>query len=157
MAEHSYKVSYLCLIFSGKVKNMNVEKLLRYSILDEWGECLLGDHPTASLSYQSYFDEDIRSITKKAEILSDTNVVKPELNVAEKSLFEFCDILARTLETVNLKQLGLKHKWLEKMSKTQILLIHDFDYEFTNDVISELKKLFGEVMDNAYLTRKTVK
>ncbi|MDD3648200.1 MAG: HD domain-containing protein [Candidatus Dojkabacteria bacterium] len=159
IAEHSYKVAYLCLIFSKKLRNVNLEKLLIYSLIDDWGECVLGDIPSQSPSYRSYFKGDSRKYFKEAErkarnlIYSDAGIEVPEFNDEEFRLFKFCDSLAIVLELIDLRQQGYKHKWIEKMFKVQIKSLQNFQYEFADKIVVELKKLFLGGMDNYYLTK----
>lgn len=160
IAEHSYKVAYLCLIFSQRVKNVGLGQLLVYAIIDEWGESLLGDIPTGSKSYQSYFDTDIRKIFKKAEsrireeVVNDAGVEMPKLNKQEQKLFDFCDLVARILELVDHRQSGFKHKWIDKMYFMQMRLIKEFKFSFIPEVVSELERLYEQgCMDNPYMTK----
>lgn len=159
IAEHSYKVAYLCLIFSKKFEDINLENLLTYVLIDEWGEVIIGDLPTSSSSYKRYFETDIRKLHKDAEIkaqkvlLDDAALDKPKLSKTEKDLYEFCDILARTFELLNFKTLGYKHKWIEKMFKIQLELLMKYRFDFTYDLVEELKNIYKKGMDNKYLTK----
>ena len=158
IAEHSYKVAYLCLIFSKKFKDINLENLLTYVLIDEWGEVIIGDLPTSSSSYKRYFETDIRKLHKDAEtkaqkvLLDDAALDKPKLSKTENDLYEFCDILARTFELLNFKTLGYKHNWIEKMFRIQLELLMKYRFEFTYDLVEELKKIYKKGMDNKYLT-----
>lgn len=160
IAAHSYKTTYLCLIFGNKIKNIDLKNLLIYAIVEDWAEAIIGDPPTSSRSYKGYFDIDIRKEIKKAEskaryeILEDAGLSEPKLTQKEKKLFLFCDILARTLELINHKQLGYKHKWIDKMFGVQIELLKEFEFIFTKDVVREVEELYKRgYMDNKYLTK----
>jgi len=162
LAEHSLKVTYLSLIFGSQIPNVSIEKLLRYALLHDWGESILGDTISRSKSYMSYFDEGMKEMYKKAEgkakeaLLTDSNIKFPTLSVEEHKLFKFCDRLALVLEIIDIKQQGYKHSWIDKMYKIQIEILAKCDYSFVPDLlkgISEIEK--RGYMENKYLTRCT--
>lgn len=160
IAEHSYKVLYLCLIFSIRLKSINLCNLFVYIITHEWSETLTGDIPTSSKSYQSYFNTDIRKIFKDAgsrirtEVLRDLGLKVNKLSLEEEKLFEFCEISSRILELIDHKQLGCKHKWIDKMYFMQINYLKEIKFNFTDEVVKELNNLYKRgYMDNEYLTK----
>lgn len=162
LSEHSFKVAYLCLIFGSQLDNIRLDKILSYALIHDWAECITGDVATSSLSYRSYFDVNIRDIYKvaegkaKAKILSDLNLTNPELNEDEVQLFGFCDVLARILELIDLKQRGYKHSWIEKVYKVQMEIIKKYNFSFVSEAILGIEEIFNRgYMENDYLIKST--
>ena len=163
LAEHSYRVTYLALIFSKFIKNANTENILKYCLIHDWGESVINDVPTSSKSFKSYFEEDIRIVYKMAElkalgeILTDVNLDMPILTEEEKQLCNFCDTLELVFELIDLKQMGMKHLWLEKMFKVQSHLLSEYDFEFAEDVVKNIEQLYEQGgMVNDYLARSDI-
>lgn len=161
IAEHSYKVTYLCLIF-GKLDNVRLDKLLTFAITHDWSESIIGNSIATSNSYKSYFNVNIKEIVKAAEgkakevLLSDSKVGMVEINEDERQVFKFCDILAVVLELIDSKQKGFKHGWLDKMYKVQISRLSKFKFPFVPELIFDLEKIYQRgYMENPYLTKAT--
>lgn len=161
IAEHSFQVAYLCLILGKLVPNVDSNNLLKMAVMHDWHEAIILDVPVSSKSYRSYFDADVKQIYSDAgskaqnEILEDAQLEIPTLNEAEQKLFRFCDMLAHTLEMIELKGKGYNHKWIKKMFVVQIKLINEYDYEFKEELVNHLERSFEEGMDNYYLTKAT--
>jgi 5'-deoxynucleotidase YfbR-like HD superfamily hydrolase len=160
LSEHSYRVTYLCLVFGEFFKNINKENLIKYNLTHDWGEVVLNDIPTSGKSFRSYFDDDIRVIYKVAErkvldaLLSDLGLEIPEINEEEKQLYNFCDTLELVLELLDLRQQGFTHGWIEKMFEVQTQLLCGYNFDFVDAVVQNLQKIFNDkAMDNEYLTK----
>lgn len=175
LAEHSYKVTYLCLLL-GKIsrKNnlaLNVEKLVETAITHDWEDCIILDIPSSSPSYRSYFkDADLRQITKKAENEAkkaiqefvseeiDLDLTKENLTETEKKLLEIADIIALLTEILYWKYDGLKYAWLDFMwSNTMARFRENLErnFEFLNPWVEELQKAYttGVKPLNPFLTK----
>lgn len=127
LAEHSYKVTWICLLFTARLKKEGVQldegNLLKYAITHDWGEAVLLDVPSGSPSYKSYFEEDIREVMKKAEARVSRAIdafIAPELSLnttdivlsdTEKSVFTAADITAILIEILEWRYQGLKYEW----------------------------------------------
>lgn len=132
LAEHCYKVTWLCLLFSARLKKESIlvdeGKLLKYAITHDWVEAVLLDVPSGSPSYKSYFEDlDIREVIKNAE----KNVIKTiddyisteialtlsdvELSPTEKAIFSAADITATLIEILEWRYQGLKYEWFDYM------------------------------------------
>ncbi|MEI7603631.1 MAG: HD domain-containing protein [bacterium] len=162
LAEHSYRVTYMCMIFAKYVEDVNMSKILQFCITHDWGESIINDVPTSSPSFKSFFEDDIRVIYKQAEynalseILNDFKLDMIELNENERDLFDLCDILDVIFEMIDFRQLGMRHTWIEKMFKVQINILREYQFNFVPEIIEKSIELFEQgAMSNEYLTKKT--
>ncbi|MBN1618309.1 HD domain-containing protein [Candidatus Dojkabacteria bacterium] len=164
IAGHSFRVSSIVLLLCSKFKGeINVGNLLTGALIHDWSEAIIGDIPSRSRSYQSYFDQDIRQVHKFAEnkatqaLIKDGDIDVPELSDLERDILEIADCTAVIFELVDLKQKGNTHKWIFKMYNVEINIIRNFHFDFISSYVSELDRLFAEGMDNKYLTKATNK
>ena len=177
IAEHSFKVSYLCLFLGELSKNnglsVNMEKLLRIAITHDWDDIILLDVPSGSPSYKSYFESvDIRKIIEKAgekakqtiqDFLKDDislNLKEKNLSGAESEILKISDTIALLLEILEWKYQGLKYEWfnyvwsntLEKLRKKLT-----GSFEFLKPLLGELEKAYksGTKPPNPFLTKSS--
>jgi len=163
IAEHSFKVANLSILLGNKVKGVNIGNLTIHALIHDWAESIVGDIPSSSKSFQSYFKINIRETFKDAEanilntFLKDAKLKLQDLNETELKLLDLCDKLATTLELIDYKQKGNKHRWIDKMFTISISSIKQFDFDFIQELSLGLKDMFENVMDNYYLTKVTNK
>jgi len=166
LAEHSYRVVYLCLIFSKADSTINLLNLIQYVITHEWGECILGDLPLRGKSYMSYFRNpmEFKNAFREAEgkakqmLMKDAGIGYVSLSASEDKLFRFCDTLARIVEIIDYRQTGYKSSWLDKMYKVQISLLKKYAYSFVNELLAGIDEIYQRgYMENKYLTKETDK
>ena len=87
VAEHSYAVAYLSLLFADKLKSgqVNKEKLLGYCLVHDWTDSIIGDLPAGSPSWASFWQIDIRKEASQAEekaFKAIMNLIKNEVDIA---------------------------------------------------------------------------
>lgn len=176
LAEHSYKVTWLTLLFSARLRKEGVEvnegNLLKYAVTHDWMEAILLDVPSGSPSYKSYFEDiDIRDVMKNAEkkvsqaidtfistelALSITDI---PLTETEKSIFSAADITAILIEILEWRYKGLKYEWfnyiwantlerLRSLISTKLPQLGDF--------IAELEEAYdsNSKQPNPFLTKQ---
>lgn len=136
LAEHSYKVVWLTMLFIARLKKesplryaeIRKDVLYEHAISHDWAETVLFDMPYGSPSYQSYWkDIDIKDQAEKAQadvftamelhVAEDITLTfnrEPLTNV-EKSIFKAADIVALLVEILNWKYLGYKYDWFDFM------------------------------------------
>lgn len=155
IAVHNFLVSQIALIVGDLARashlKFNMEILLKLSLYHDWGEAVLGDYPDKAPSYQSYFEENIRSITQKAEKKARQTMIQ-NLNFDYESLFEkeeyeverdllnIADELAMLFEVLNLKFKKYQLEWFDYLWANQLdrLKINIQKYPFLQDLITEL-------------------
>ncbi len=158
VAEHCYCVNYLGMIFCDLVdKDVSVEKVLRYCIVHDWQESVLGDIPSGSPSYASYWDIDIHDQVEKAGVnvrremaefvKKEVNLgesVNIELNETEKNIFKAADLTAYLLEMQEWKYLGLRHDGWEMIWFNMVDRLGKIDLPFIPELVDELKVIYKE-------------
>jgi 5'-deoxynucleotidase YfbR-like HD superfamily hydrolase len=172
ISDHSYKVTYLCVILAKYFDGVNLEKLLLNAITHDWAEAIVMDVPSGSPSFSSYFDQNIREIFKtaelkaKTEILGDIDLSLPNMSDLESIVLDFCDGVAVLFEMIDYKQKGYNHEWIDRMFavRTDSLMkmvnekVPESSKEFFKSFISDLQFLFEQkYMVNKYLTKATRK
>lgn|GEM_PF-1550488 len=175
IAEHSYKVSYLCLILGQLAKKQGLKPdtaaLLSSAINHDWTDCILLDLPTGSPSYKSYFQNvDFLQIVKEGEKVArkaiedfvegeiDLPLGKEELGEIEKKILAIADTLSLLLEILEWKYQGLKYEWFDYVWSNTLQRLEDQlggDFKFLEPLIEELQKAFasGGKPPNPFLTR----
>lgn len=175
IAEHSFKVSYLCLALGELAKNnglnINMERLLTIAITHDWEDIILLDIPSGSPSYKSYFESvDIRKIFKKAgekakqamqDFLKDDivlNLNEKNLSDTESEILKIADTIALLLEILEWKYQGLKYQWFDyvwsnTLEQLRKKLTGNFD--FLKPLLNELEKAYesGVKPPNPFLTK----
>lgn len=156
IAEHSYMVNYLAMIFVDKLNDpeVNFEKVIRQAIVHDWREIVLGDIPAGSPSFASYWDVDIRAEAGKAgdkaveEILKfieeeiDTKLYKAELNDKEKLIIKAADWTAYLLEMQEWKYLGYRHEGWEMVWFNTVAILEKIDLPFIPELVVEIKEAY---------------
>src|SRR3989339_2264911 len=137
VAAHSFKVSWLTLVFCEMAKKnklkVDSEKLLKYAVTHDWAEGVLLDIPSSSPSYQSYFKNvKLRDIMHAAEddVLAkmadyvkeyvDISHIKGDLTDLEKRLFTAADATAFLIEILTWKHQGLKYEWFDYLWSNRV-------------------------------------
>ncbi len=160
LAEHSYKVAWLCLLFSSKLKKdekeINEGLLLKYAITHDWVEAVLLDVPTGSPSYGSYFDDvNIREVMKTAEkkVLATVetfvqneitlDLANLSLNELELAIFKSADISAILIEILEWRYQGYKYEWFDYIWANTFKRLEDL----VNEIIPQLKDILPELQD----------
>jgi len=153
IAEHSYMVSYLALLFVDKLNDaeINKEKVLRYALIHDWREIVIGDIPSGSPSFASFWDINIREETGKAgdraikEMLDfvkdeiDINLYNVDLNEKEKLVIKAADWTAYLLEMQEWKYLGYNHDGWEMVWFNTLNIVEKIDLPFIPELLVELK------------------
>ena len=175
VAEHSFKVSWLALIFAGRLKKkgqkINEAKLLNAAITHDWSEAVLLDIPSGSPSYQSYFEKiNLREVVKKAEQKTadtfDQHIEKEveldlsdfHLNGKETALLKAADLAAILLEILNWQAHGMrfawfKYIWANKYAELEKIITKDLPE--LGEILNEFKTshIRGEKPINPFLTK----
>lgn len=175
VAEHSYKVIWLTLLFYKKVnksgsKKISLEKLLEAATTHDWPEAILLDIPSGSPSYQSYFEDiNLRDVVEKAEKKAfetieeyvrdeiDLKLNEFNLNETEKAIFKSADITALLMEILSWKFHGMKFEWFDYMwtnSFNRLETIIKENLPEIDGILAELKESFesGQKPTNPFLT-----
>lgn len=162
IAEHNFKAVYASMIFGdiaiAEGHEINMEQLLRFSVSHDWAESILGDIPTSSPSYKSFFEEDIKMIFKKAETqalfeLSNlaieqtkTDYSKLEVGVKEKAIAEIADIMSILIEVLELKAKGHNIAWFDYLWANTIKRLEEAGklFNFTKELVNALNDTYKE-------------
>jgi len=155
IAEHSYMVTYLSMMFADKIgKEVDVEKILRWAVIHDWEEMVIGDIPSGSPSFGSYWDTDIRAETGKAgkkaldEVLRfveeelDISLYKSELNEKEKLIVKTADITGYLIEMQEWKYLGFRHDGWEMIWFNTVGMLEKIDLPFVPELVAEIKEAY---------------
>lgn len=156
IAEHSYMVSYLVMLFADKVGNdeVSTEKLLRQALTHDWREMIIGDIPAGSPSYSSFWSINIREEAKRAgdkameEIFEsikdevDVSRLKVELNEKEKMILKAADWTAYLLEMQEWKYLGYIHEGWEMIWFNTLSIVEKIDLPFIPELLTEIKESY---------------
>lgn len=156
IAEHSYMVSYLAMMFVDNLKDgeINTEKVLRYALIHDWREIVIGDIPAGSPSFASFWGINIREEVGKAgdkameEILESINeevdikLYKSNLNEKEKMIVKAADWVAYLLEMQEWKYLGYNHEGWEMIWFNTLSIVEKIDLPFIPDLLVEIKESY---------------
>lgn len=156
IAEHSYTVVYLAMLFADilKDKEVSTEKVLRYAITHDWREIIIGDIPAGSPSYASFWGVNIREEVGKAgerameEMLEsikdevDVELYKSNLNEKEKLIIKAADWTAYLLEMQEWKYLGYQHEGWEMIWFNTLTIVEKIELPFIPDLLTEIKESY---------------
>lgn len=175
LAEHSYKVTWICLLFAARLQKagiiVNEGNLLKYAVTHDWGEAVLLDVPSGSPSYKSYFEDDIREIMKKAELRVAQTIdafIAPELSLStaeitlsdlEKAIFSAADITAILIEILEWRYQGLKYEWFNYIWANTLERLRDLvatKLPQINEFVKELELAYEQNSKhpNPFLTKQ---
>lgn len=164
IAEHSFKTVYISMILGdlaiAEGHRVDMEFLLRYSIIHDWSEEIIGDIPTSSPSYGSFFKNDIRSIFKEAErkalkelsniatskTKKDYSTLSMQRKPVEKALLKMADTMSILIEILELRTKGYNIKWFEYLWANTIRRLEQegVSFEFTKELINAFETTFKE-------------
>ena len=159
VAEHSYSVSYLAMLFCDLLnkKEINTEKVIRCCLTHDWQELVLGDMPSGSPSYGSFWGIDIRQEAEKAGKNIEKEMVKlvegeidlqksigVDLNELEKMVVKTADMVAYLLEIQEWKYMGFKHDGWEMIWFNTVDRLAKIDLPFISGLVTEIKKAYKE-------------
>ena len=175
LAEHAYKVVWLVLLFSGKVRaeghDVDELTLLKIAITHDWSEAVLLDIPSGAPSYKDFFkDVDIREVVRKAEdqvnkeieeLVSDEidlDVMNLELPEKDRAILKAADLTAVLLEILEWRYSGLKHEWFNYIWSNTYRRLGELIEENLpeiNPLLEELESAYesGEKPPNPFLTK----
>jgi len=156
IAEHSYSVVYLGMIFADVLneREVSIEKVLRYAITHDWREIIIGDIPAGSPSYASFWGINIREEVGKAgekameEMLEsikeevDIGLYKSNLNDKEKLIIKAADWTAYLLEMQEWKYLGYNHEGWEMIWFNTLNIVEKIELPFIPDLVTEIKESY---------------
>ena len=156
IAEHSYTVAYLTMLFADKLKDkdINFEKLIRQALIHDWREIVIGDIPSGSPSYASFWGINIREEAEKAgdkateEMMQfieeeiDTSLYKTNLNNKEKLILKAANWTAYLLEMQEWKYLGYKHDGWEMIWFNTVPILESIDLPFIPELVKEIKETY---------------
>lgn len=163
IAEHSYAVAYLSMIFA-KIIKVDDGRLIKYSLVHDWTDCIIGDLPSGSPSWRSFWKTDIRQDTKIAEsnaMAAIVNLIKDEadlsdigirnLNETERKLLGAADLTAMLLEMLEWKYLGIKHNGWEMVWFNTIDRLKKIELDFIPDLVGELNGAYKKENKEAHV------
>lgn len=154
IAEHSYTVSYLTMIFADLAKSseVNTEKLLRYALMHDWREMVIGDIPAGSPSYGSFWEVNIREATAKAGdkaikeigeyVEEEVKIESVELNETEKKIIKAADLTAYLIEMQEWKYLGFRHDGWEMIWFNTVDILGKVELPFIPKLVDEIKEIY---------------
>lgn len=156
IAEHSYMVCYLTMLFADKLNDpeVNKENVLRYAITHDWREIVIGDIPAGSPSFASFWDINIREETGKAgdkavkemlEFIEDEIDIKlydVKLSDKEKLIIKAADWTAYLLEMQEWKYLGYNHEGWEMVWFNTLNIVEKIDLPFIPELLTEIKESY---------------
>ena len=175
IAVHSFLVAELGMIVGDMAEKENLpinkEVLLKLALYHDWGEAILGDYPDKSPSYQSYFEDNIREIHKKAEkkarlaMLSSLQpfmknnyeeLLTSEQFKLERDLFSLTDELALLVELIDVKFAGARYEWFDKLYENQFACVQELSaqFPFLKSLIEEMETQYQKEQKspNPYIT-----
>ena len=153
IAEHSYMVSYLTMLFADKLQDPSVDfaKIMRYVITHDWHKIILGDIPSGSPSFATFWDINVRQESGKAEDKAtsemldsikeevDISLYKSDLNDLEKQIVRAADWIAYLLEMQEWKYLGYQHEGWEMVWFNTLAIVEKINLSFIPQLLSEIK------------------
>jgi 5'-deoxynucleotidase YfbR-like HD superfamily hydrolase len=159
IAEHSYAVSYLAMMFYWALpevtrKEVDLGKILSYCLVHDWKEIVLGDIPAPSPSFASFWEIDIKEATKKAgekvmvkfkELIEgemETIFLTTELNDTEKKITKAADIGAYLFELQEWKYLGYQHEGWEMIWYNVVGWFEKIELPFVPQLATEFKEAY---------------
>ncbi|MFZ2152617.1 MAG: YfbR-like 5'-deoxynucleotidase [Microgenomates group bacterium] len=156
IAEHSYMVGYLAMLFVDKLgePEISFDKVMRYAMTHDWREIVIGDIPSGSPSYASFWEINIKEEASKAgekaykEMMSsiseemDTSKYGEELNEREKLVIKAADWTAYLLEMQEWKYLGYAHDGWEMIWFNTLNIVEKIDLQFIPELVTELKECY---------------
>lgn len=185
LTDHKCKVDYIMMILGDLArkegKTINMEYLLRRAIIHDWDEVILGDVPTDSRSYQSYFSQNIAAIYDKGRqkaLQEIANFIKEEVgedynkineskaHPIEDSIENIASKIATLLELLNLRKRGYRSKYIEHFWVVTLQQIKEEgkDFNFIKELVEALDTLFDRFTElnpflakGKYPTRKKLK
>ena len=157
ISDHSFMGASISLILAKylnkKDHKLNIEHIITYSLLHDWTDIIMLDIPTGSPSYQSYFEEPIRDIFKKAEGKAEAEIVNylseyidddmfsEKLTSDERTVVEIADISCLLLEVLSWKYSGKKYDWFDYLWSNTVKRLE----EKIKNSFPELKPLITEL------------
>ena len=174
IAEHNFKTVYISMILGdlaiAEGHKVNMEFLLRYSVIHDWSEAIIGDIPTSSPSYSSFFENDIKTIFKEAErkalnelsnlatskTKKDYSTLSNQEKPVEKTLLKMADTMSILIEILELRAKGHNIKWLEYLWANTLKRLgqEGSSFKFTKELIEAFKAIFQEPkIPNPLLTK----
>ncbi len=157
VAEHSYAVTYLAMFFIDSLKgktNLNTEKILRFCLTHDWAEMIIGDIPSGSPSFASFWDINIKDETKKAGNKAFQKIldfISEEIDLApykfdftdqERLLIKSADLTAYLIEMQEWKYLGFRHDGWEMIWFNTLNLLEKIDLPYIPDLVKEIKETY---------------
>ena len=156
IAEHSYMMAYLTMLFADKLNDKEIDfgKLMRFAMTHDWREIVVGDIPSGSPSFGSFWEVNIREETKKAEEKAmeemlefvkeevDIEKYKVTLNDKEKMVIKAADLTAYLLEMQEWKYLGLNHEGWEMAWFNTLNIVEKIELPFIPELLAEIKESY---------------
>lgn len=154
IAEHSYTATYLAMFFVDTLKeknNLNTEKILRFCLTHDWAKVIVGDIPSSSPSFASFWDINIKDETKKTSNKAFQKIldfISEEIDPAlyrfdfidqEKLIIKSADLTAYLLEMQEWKYLGFCHDGWEMIWFNTIALLEKINLPYIPDLVKEIK------------------
>lgn len=157
IAEHSYCVTYLAMFFCDLTTEVETEKVLRHCLTHDWQEAVLGDIPSGSPSWASFWEIDINQEVKKAEFkvrremeglvkneIDLKNCLEIELTEKEKLIVKLADLTAYLVEMLEWRYWGYKHQGWEMIWFNMVDRLEKIDLPFVPKLVKEIKWLYGQ-------------
>jgi 5'-deoxynucleotidase YfbR-like HD superfamily hydrolase len=172
IAEHSYMVAYLTMLFVDKLddKEIRFDRIIRYALTHDWKEIVIGDIPAGSPSFASFWEINIKEATGKAgdkameemweSIKEEVDVIlyKSELNNKEKLVIKAADFCAYLLEMQEWKYLGYSHEGWEMIWFNTVAILEKIDLSFIPELIKEIKESYkrGSKRPSPWLAKESL-
>ena len=174
LSDHSYKVTYLTLMFAKVAEKNGLEidlaQTLTTAITHDWSETILLDIPSGSPSYQSYFKPtDIRHEVRLAETAANEAIenflrsdielhVNGRLSGVEQAIVNLADLVALLIEALEWKYQHLGYEWLDYLWSNTLARANQIvkdSLPFMSDLLEELQSRFdrGLKAPNPFLTK----
>ena len=177
IVEHSFKVAVLSYLladmFSQNDIKVHKEKVVTKAVFHDFAESVIGDVPSGSPSWRSYFKNfDIREAFREAETEAEDVIRRsfkrlgikkfpPDIKLSkhERGILEIADLWALLLEIILFKFHGIRYEWLHYVWSNTLKRLKDIieenGYTFLNELPKTLDNLFNseEWPTNPYLTR----
>ncbi len=156
IAEHSYFVTYLAMLFADslpktKKEKINQSKLLKYCLVHDWSESIIGDLPSGSPSWQTFWNIEIRKEIKQANQNAHQamlDLIKEEIDVSdyreinlnnlEKQIYSAANISAMLISMLEWKYAGFKHDGWEMVWFNTLDRLKKIDLPFIPALTKEI-------------------